>query len=57
MCLVMCGLISGQARSEVQDEKRFLRSLKEKQEADMKAFVSQQKADLRSTKNLYRKVQ
>ena len=40
----------------MQEEKRFLRGLKERQEADMKVFINQQKADLRSTKNLYKKV-
>ena len=40
----------------MQEEKRFLRGLKERQEADMKVFINQQKSDLRSTKSLYKKV-
>lgn len=41
---------------EASEEKRFLKGQKERQDHDMKHFLSQQKADYRGTKALFKKV-
>ena len=41
---------------EANDERKFLKSVKEKQDAEMKHFLAQQKADYRATKGLFKKV-
>ena len=41
---------------ESSEERRFVKSLKERQESDMKAFLQQQKNDYRSTKLMFKKV-
>jgi thousand and one amino acid protein kinase len=43
-------------KQECSDDRKFQRSIKERQEQDMKQFVSQQKGDYRATKNLFKKV-
>lgn len=42
-------------KQESHEERKFLKSMKEKHDADMKQFLSQQKADYRGTKALFRK--
>ena len=41
---------------EANEEKKFLRGLKDKQDHEMKQFLSQQRSDYRATKTLYKKV-
>ena len=41
---------------ETNEEKKFLRGLKDKQDHEMKQFLSQQRVDYRATKTLYKKV-
>ena len=43
-------------KQEHSEERKFNKAVKEKQDADMKQFVSQQKADYRGTKAMYKKV-
>lgn len=38
------------------DEKRLLKHIKDKQDSDMKAFVSDQKAAYKAAKNQFKKV-
>lgn len=45
-----------QQKQESSDDRKFQRGLKEKQDQDMKQFQSQQKADYRATKALFKKV-
>lgn len=42
-------------KQEHSEERKFNKAVKEKQDADMKQFVSQQKADYRGTKAMYKK--
>ena len=41
---------------EANEEKKFLRGLKDKQDHEMKQFMSQQRVDYRATKSLYKRV-
>ena len=43
-------------KQESAEERKFLKGVKEKQDADMKQFLSQQKADYRGTKVMYKRV-
>lgn len=43
-------------KQEAAEERKFLKGVKEKQDADMKQFLSQQKADYRGTKVIYKRV-
>ena len=43
-------------KHEVTEEKRFGKSLRDKQDVEMKHFLAQQKQDYRITKNLFKKV-
>ena len=43
-------------KQEHTDDRKFQRSLKERQGSDMKKFTQQQKADYRAAKALYKKV-
>lgn len=45
-----------QVKQEAAEERKFLKGVKEKQDADMKQFLSQQKADYRGTKVIYKRV-
>lgn len=47
---------SVQRRYMETEERKFLRLLKERQEHDMKAFLSRQKKDYQQTKEMYKKV-
>ena len=44
-----------QLKQEASEERKFLKSLKDKQEAEMKQFLAQQKAEFRATKSLYKR--
>ena len=44
-----------QLKQEASEERKFIKSLKDKQEADMKQFLAQQKAEFRATKTLYKR--
>ena len=44
-----------QGKQEASEERKFIKGLKDKQEAEMKQFVNQQKAELRATKSLYKR--
>ena len=41
---------------EANEERKFEKSLKDKRDIEMKRFLSQQKADYRATKNLFKTV-
>ena len=45
-----------QVKQEAAEERKFLKGVKEKQDVDMKQFLSQQKADYRGTKVIYKRV-
>ena len=44
-----------QAKQDASDERKFIKSLKERHETDMKQFLGQQKVEYRATKNIFKK--
>ena len=50
------GDMDQRTKHEMNEERKFLRSLKDKRDTDMKRFLGQQKNDYRATKNLYKTV-
>ena len=43
-------------KTEASEERKFVKSLKDKQDTDMKQFLVQQKSDYRQIKNIFKKV-
>ena len=44
-----------QLKQEASEERKFMKSLRDKQESEMKQFLAQQKAEFRATKALYKR--
>ena len=50
------GELDQRSKHEASEERKFLKSMKEKRDAEMKKFLAQQRADYRSTKGLFKVV-
>ena len=54
--VIIPSFILFQQKQESSEDRKFQRGLKERQDQDMKQFLSQQKSDYRATKALFKKV-